>query len=262
MRREGSLVVSLVLLLSGCTAKSPEPPPQPPPSQPAPAETQVVDSLREEVVRLKTELAQARASLSASQDEHALLEGALSERGEESAALEESNASLELELASALEALLRAQASLRNVQSRAFAVSRIAEVRVQLEAVRRHDDEALTARIERAAEFLARADQTLANDNIGGAAYLADRAGELLRQARTVAEIRGKQPGEMIPIVPPRSMEVQTSANLRREPSTESPRLGGVESGTQVEAIARQGDWFQIVTDAGTKAWIHRALVR
>jgi hypothetical protein len=190
------------------------------------------------------------------------VEQALSEQAAELAALEEATASLELELASALEELLRSQASLRTVQSRAFAVSRIAEVRVQLEAARRHDDPALKTRVERAAEFLTRADQTLAEDNLGGAAYLADRAGELLRQARTVAEIRKQGSREVIPIVPPRSMEVQVAANLRLEPSSESPRVAGLGSGTHVEAVARHGDWYQIVTDDGTKAWIHRALVR
>ena len=128
--------------------------------------------------------------------------------------------------------------------------------------MRRSNDPALRTRIERADEFLTRADQALAEDNVGGAAYLADRAGELLRQARTVAEIRKKGPREIIPIVPPRTMEVQAASNLRSEPSSESTRIGGVETSTKVEAIARQGDWYQIVTAAGTKAWIHRTLVR
>lgn len=268
MGRQGNLAFGLVVFLCACGGKNLETPDQtPPPAAPETPPERVPDaevqaSLELEITRLRRDLAETRTSLGANHEQRMQLERALSERAEELAVLEESNASLELELASALDALLRAQASLRNVQSRAFAVSRIAEVRVQLEAARRHHDEALNARIDRSAEFLERADQTLSENNIGGAAYLADRAGELLRQAQTVAEIRGKDPREIIPIVPARSMEVQAAANLRRDPSSESPRLDGIESGTQVEAIARQGDWFQIVTAAGTTAWIHRALVR
>lgn len=261
MCREGSLAVGLALFLSACGGKNPETPAQPAPaSEPAPSPTDPVRN--DEAERLEKQLTQVRASLASSDEERRRLEQSLSERAEELMVLEETTASLELELASALEELLRAQASLRNVQSRAFAVSRIAEVRVELDALRPSNEPALRTRIERADGFLTRADQALVEDNIGGAAYLADRAGELLRQVRTVAEIRSKGPREIIPIVPPRAMEVQAASNLRSDPSSKSTRLGGVETGTKVEAIARQGDWYQIVTAAGTKAWIHRTLVR
>jgi hypothetical protein len=261
MCRKGSLAVGLALFLFACGGKNPETPPQPAPAlEPAPKPADPVRN--DELERLKKQLVEMHTSLASSKEERQGLKKSLSERAEELIELDEANASLELELASALEELLRSQSSLRNVQSRAFAVSRIAEVRVELKAVRRNNDPVLRSRIERADEFLARADQTLAEDNVGGAAYLADRAGELLRQARIVAEIRKKESREILPIVPPRAMEVQTGANLRSEPSSESRRVGGVKKGTKVEAVARQEDWYQIVTAAGAKAWIHRSLVR
>ena len=261
MCRKGSLAVGLALFLFACGGKNPETPPQPAPAlEPAPKPADPVRN--DELERLKKQLVEMHTSLASSKEERQGLKKSLSERAEELIELDEANASLELELASALEELLRSQASLRNVQSRAFAVSRIAEVRVELESVRYNNDPALRARIERADEFLTRADQTLAEDNVGGAAYLADRAGELLRQARIVAEIRKKEPREILPIVPPRAMEVQTGANLRSGPSSESRRVGGVKTGTKVEVVARRGDWYQIVTAAGAKAWIHRSLVR
>ena len=257
MCRKGRLAVGLApfLFLFACWGKNPETPRQP---APKPAERVRTD----EVERLKKQLEEMHTSLASSKEERQGLKKSLSERAEELIELDEANASLELELASALEELLRSQSSLRNVQSRAVAVSRIAEVRVELETMRPNRDIALRSRFERADEFLMRADQALTDDNVGGAAYLADRAGELLRQARTVAEIRKKEPHEFIPIVPPRAMEVQAEANLRSEPSPESRRVGGVRTGTKVEAVARQEDWYQIVTAAGTKAWIHRTLVR
>ena len=96
---------------------------------------------------------------------------------------------------------------------------------------------------------------------MGGAAYLADRAGELIRQAKIVKELRRQQPSEVIPIVPPRSMEVQTAAALRSGPGTDNARIGSVRRGARLEAVARWGEWYRVKTVDG-EAWIHRRLVR
>jgi hypothetical protein len=195
-------------------------------------------------------------------EESSRLRDALAERGAEVTALEEAKATLELELKSALEELVRSQTSVRNVQSRAFAVSRIAEVRVELQSLRKRPDPALADRLQRGAAFLDHADRALAEQNVGGAAYLAERASELLRQARTIAEIRGGEPTELIPLVPPRKLEVLAAANLRRAPSSDSEKLGGVEPGTELKAVARRGEWYQVEVEGMEPVWIHRRLVR
>jgi uncharacterized protein YgiM (DUF1202 family) len=203
-----------------------------------------------------------QAALNAAETETGRLRTALNERNAEVTALEEAKASLELELHSALEELIRSQANALNVQSRAFAVSRIAEVRVELASFRASRDAALADRLDRAEEFLDRADKALEQDNVGGAAYLAERASELVRQVKTVAEIRSKEPAELIPIVPPRFIEVSAAANLRKAPSVNSGRVGSVEPGTRLRAVARQGEWYQVQTEGGEDAWVHRRLVR
>jgi hypothetical protein len=195
-------------------------------------------------------------------EETSRLRQALAERSAEIAALEEEKVALELELKSALEELVRSQTSVRNVQSRAFAVSRIAEVRVELQLLRRRKDPAIADRLDRAAGFLDHADRALETDNVGGAAYLAERASELVRQMRTIAEIRSEAPSELIPIVPPRMLQVVSTANLRKEPSSGSEKLGAVEPGTELRAIARRGDWFQVEVEAKDPVWVHRRLVR
>jgi hypothetical protein len=208
------------------------------------------------------EIARLQASLKAAEEEQARLRDALSDRNSEITGLEEAKASLELELQSALEELMRSQASVRNVQSRAFAVSRIAEVRVEVRAFRSRNDPALTDRLDRADAFLDRADRALEDDNVGGAAYLAERASELLRQVRTVAEIRANEPRELIPIVPPREIEVGAPANLRKAPRADSEKVGSVEAGALLKAVARQGEWYEVETEGGENVWIHRRLVR
>ncbi len=97
---------------------------------------------------------------------------------------------------------------------------------------------------------------------MGGAAYLAERASELVRQVRTIAEMRNGSPSELIPIVPPRPLQVVATANLRKAPSTDSEKLGSVEPGAELRAIARRGDWFQVEIEGKEPAWVHRRLVR
>ena len=264
----GSLVVAGAVLsgflFGGCGGKTaPAPPPSKPSSQAGPAEDAPESTAGEtRVATPRTESEKLRESLRAAESEISRLRVALMERSSELTALEEENATLELELRSALEELVRSQASVRNVQSRAFAVSRIAEVRVELQSWTKRPDPALADRLERASNFLDRADRLLTEDNVGGAAYLAERASELVRQVRTIAEIRGSSESELIPIVPPRTLEVLAPANLRKDASAESPRMGSVEAGTRLIAIARRGDWFQVQVEGKEPLWIHRRLVR
>ena len=182
------------------------------------------------------------------------------------ASLEERYAALEIELASAVEEVLRSKASLRSVHNRALAISRIAEVRVQSQSVPDATDPEVAARLRRANEFLMRADTALADGNFGGASYLAERAGELVRQATMVAEVRSSSLNsskELIPIVPPRSLETRVNANLREVPGTDKPLAGEqVAEGVELLAVARRGKWFQVETDTGDRAWIHGSVVR
>lgn len=181
------------------------------------------------------------------------------------ASLEERFKALEIELAQTLEEVLRSKANLRSMQSRALATSLIAEVRVSSQAVQKKDDFEVQDRLQRANHFLVRADQALEEGNFGGAAYLAERASELVRQANSVSQFRiaaPNQPPDVIPIVPPRSLEAVVKANLREEPGTTAGRVGTLEKGQRVLALARLGTWFQIETEAGVKAWVHQSVVR
>jgi len=262
LRRFGiAIAASSVLFFVGCGGKAAPPdPPEPVAAPEAVVETE--PSSPPEPAPEAAETVELRESLARSSEESSRLREALAERTAEVTALEEAKATLELELKSALEELVRSQTSVRNVQSRAFAVSRIAEVRVELQSFRKRPDPALADRLDRAAGFLDHADRALADDNLGGAAYLAERANELLRQVRTIAEIRAGEPTELIPLVPPRALEVLSAANLRKGPSADSEKLGAVGPGTELKAIARRGEWFQVEIEGKTPVWVHRRLVR
>ncbi len=247
---------AMVFLFAGCGGKTVPPPPEPADRPESTSEASAA------VPAVERETEDLRESLNAALSESSRLRETLSERSAEVTALEEAKATLELELKSALEELVRSQTSVRNLQSRAFAVSRIAEVRVELQSLKKRPDPALHDRLHRASVFLDHADRALAEDNLGGAAYLAERASELLRQVRTIAEIRESSPTELIPLVPARTLLVLAAANLRKAPSSDSEKLGAVEPGTELKAIARRGEWFQVEVEGKAPAWVHRRLVR
>lgn len=187
----------------------------------------------------------------------------LAEREIRVAELEERNAALDTELANAVEEVLRSKAAMTGVQNRALAVSRISEVRVAVQALSGSTDAEVLRRLNRATDLLHRADEALADENFGGAGFLAERASELVRQARTVAEIRNSAAApDILPIVPPRDLEVTSTANLRAGPSVDTERVGTVGAGDHLSALARSGTWFEVETAAGLRAWIHGSLVR
>ena len=252
------------LLAAGCGGKKAEAPTDnPSQGKPAgvtseePGEVQSTEELAP-TERLEAELTQAN-------QENRKLRQQLEAAQAARASLEERYAALEIELASSVEEVLRSKASLRSVQNRALAISRIAEVRVEIQSVPQAKDAEVAARLDRANEFLSRADTALAEGNFGGASYLAERAGDLVRQARTVAEVRTASPNpseELIPIVPPRSLEARVTANLRQAPGTDKPLVGQVTQGELLLAVARWGEWFQVETGSGVRAWIHGSVVR
>jgi hypothetical protein len=180
--------------------------------------------------------------------------------------LEERYKALEIELAGTVEEVLRAKASTRGFESRAFAALRIAEVRVQVETLSQTSDDAeVTDRLRRVGELLTRADQSLAEENFSGAAFLAERAGELVHQAGLISEYRMNVSNEMdkaLPIVPSRPLEARVNCNLREGPSLDARRVGGLVEGEMVYAVARLGDWYQIETKSGGICWLHRSVVR
>lgn len=50
-------------------------------------------------------------------------------------------------------------------------------------------------------------------------------------------------------------------ANLRSGPGTSYGRVGQLKQGQTVRLLGRNGDWYQVKTNAGTTGWIHSELV-
>ncbi len=262
--RAAVLLAAGAAFMAGCAANTkPTPPAQAAAGQPVTDRAQE-RALAERLTELEETLELERQALTQARQENEKLRQELRGLQGHVASIEERYAALEIELASAVEEVLRSKATIRGVQSRALATSRISEVRVQIESSTRTDDPEVAIRLRRANEFLARADQALEQGNFSGASYLAERASEMVRQARIVAEVRQKPAqgqAEIIPIVPPRTLEVLANSNLREGPGLSYARVGGLEPGDQALAVARAGEWYQVETESGLVAWIHGRLV-
>jgi SH3 domain-containing protein len=256
--RRGLSIGALVVLAgwgAGCAAKATVPvPPQPPPvvETPAPVVDTAADDLRQELDHAREESARLREQLKAAQRETALAQ--------------EQREALRSDMKRVLDDVLASKAAASGVQNRALAISRIAEVRVQMQNVPGHREPEVAARLRSADDLLAQADLSLDKGNFGGASYLADRAGDLVQQARAVAAVGARPSGidsaGIVRIVPPRTLSVTVAANLRKGPDSALERVAGAKPGAQLTAVARLGDWFQVETGAGQLAWIHRATVR
>jgi ABC-type lipopolysaccharide export system ATPase subunit len=51
------------------------------------------------------------------------------------------------------------------------------------------------------------------------------------------------------------------NANLRLGPGTDTERIGLLAEGEKITAVARLGSWFQVRTENGETAWLHRSVV-
>jgi uncharacterized protein YgiM (DUF1202 family) len=258
-------LVLVCLLWLGC-AGAPAPASLPitePPDSPASVATDP-EVENEALADLEARLAAEREAHAAERSRGQELERELDEKRAAVAVAEERAAALEIELANAIEEVLRSKASVRSVHNRALATSRIAEVRVVLHSVESADDTEVARRLERAGDLLARADLALEEDNYGGAAYLAERASDLVRQARTVSEVRSSIPGSVgaiVPLLPPRVVAPTQRTNLREGPGTTFDRIEVLSVGEPLRAVARAGEWLQIESASGLRGWVHSRLM-
>ena len=264
-----SMLALAGIAVSGCTStkrvKSQPPPPKPPSQAPAPEPVLVRDdALEQRVFELEEALESERATVAELRLQQAKLHQYLDQKEAALVTVEERYAVLETELTSAVDQVIRSEGSVRGLQSRALATSRISEVRVQIQTVPNPDDTEVSARLLRAQDFLNRADSALQEGTYGAASYLAERASELVRQARIVGEIRASrsaQSRQVIPVVPPRELVLTTNANLRAGPGLDQKRVGGISEGEQVVAVARAGEWYKVETVSGDLVWIYGRLL-
>jgi hypothetical protein len=213
-------LLALLAALVGCASAPPPPPPLPPPAAPVEAPDAEVyrraDSERSERLAREVELLRA-------------------------------------ELEQAEQTLVAVESGLRGTQSRADAVSAIAEASVQVnraaERASWRPDDLAEARAK-----LEEAERQVDAGHFGSAIFFASRAERIA--ARALAEAKTVAAARDVRYVAGRRV------NLRAGPSTEDRVLGVLLHGTPVFPERQQGDWVLVRSAPGPVGWIHATMIR
>jgi uncharacterized small protein (DUF1192 family) len=157
------------------------------------------------------------------------------------------------DLAKAEASIVAMESGLRGSQSRADAVSALAEARIALDRV------SLTVpwrqdRVEEARAKLAEARRQLDVDHIGSAVFFASRAQGITESLDLEARLVAGWPGRRL-VGSPR-------VNLRAGPSQEHPVLAVLIHETPLLLERDEADWALVRTPAGQVGWVHTSLLQ
>lgn len=164
------------------------------------------------------------------------------------------------QLDDARQEVVRAMARLRTLATRAEAASGLAEAELAVQSLRTKTER--SPELSQAEQLLKLSGDEFANENYGGALYLANQAKTAARagESRVAAERLTPRPGEVAFAVPV-PLRVVTSGNVREGPGASFPVVFTVEAGTPVWGHSYANDWVRVVADDGRAGWIARGLV-
>jgi hypothetical protein len=174
---------------------------------------------------------------------------AVTERAE---LLERENERLRADLRAAEETLLEVESGMRGTQRRAEAVSKLAEAHIQVDRAAARAPWRI-ATVAEARDKLAEAERQLADGHLGSAIFFVSRASRIAAALDAEADWVGSAPGARR--VRPRR------ANLRSEPSTESPVIDVLPEKLPVFVEASDGDWALVRTVSGQVGWLRGDLL-
>ncbi len=160
---------------------------------------------------------------------------------------------LRADIAEAEQELVAVESGLRGAQSRADAISALAEARIQVDRARRRAPWRASL-LQEAGDKLDDADRLIEAGNFGSAIFFASRAVRIARntleEARTVESESGAR------IISGRRV------NLRDGPSTQHAVLSVLLQGMPVFSEREEGDWVLLRTADGSVGWVHSSLIR
>ena len=170
---------------------------------------------------------------------------------------------LRRQLGAARREVVRAMARLQTLASRAEAASAMAEAEIGVEAVigAAGDDEAPEA--AQARQLLALSTTEFADENYGGALYMASQARGVARAGEfrlTTAELGDRQPREVLFALPV-PLETAQRSNVRAGPGLGFRVLFTAEAATPVVGYSYTEQWVRINDDQGRDGWVFHSLV-
>ena len=220
-------------------------PPATPPATPAPEIVVVVDTV-EVPAEPDPELEQRVATLQLQ-----LFEGAAQV------------ADLQRELEAARQEVVRTMARSQTLASRAEAASAMAEAEIGVQAVSEAAGDEEVAEAVQARQLLALSTTEFADENYGGAHYLASQARRVARAGEyrlTSGEQGDRQPSERLFALPV-PLETVRRSNVRTGPGLGFRVLVTLDPMTPVVGHSYTEQWVRITDDEGRDGWIFHDLV-
>ena len=171
---------------------------------------------------------------------------------------------LERQLEAARQETVRAMARLQTLASRAEAASVMAEAEIALEAMTRAAGNEEMPAAAQARRLLALSTTEFANENYGGALYLASQARQMARMGEvrlTSGDEGGRQQGEVL-FALPLMLETARRSNVRSGPGVGFDVLFTLDPAMPVVGHSHTDRWVRITDDQGRGGWIFHNLVR
>jgi hypothetical protein len=159
---------------------------------------------------------------------------------------------LRADLARAEASIVAIESGLRGSQSRADAVSALAEARIALDRVSKRVPWR-KERVEEARKKLAEAQRQLDLDHVGAAVFFASRAQGITESLAQEANLVSGWPGLRV--------VAGERVNLRAGPSAQQPVLAVLPHQTPVLPERGEGDWTLVRTPSGQVGWVHAPLL-
>ncbi len=261
-------------LLSGCAGKTP--------TQPTGAtfeeELATESTLRKKLVaehakrrklakenqRLKNKLNEKTADFQELEGKNASLQLHLLEKETQIKELNKHNVLLQKNIDKAFQEVVRANAKLRSLESKAEAASNMAEAEVALKALKaRSVGLEKTPEIIQAEHLLKTSAREFERQNYGGALYLASQAKSLVKLSQTRTISRGKiltTPGG-VPFVLPIPLRVLRKSNVREGPGHDFKVLFTLTKGAPVIGHSYKDQWVWVKSENDRGGWIFHSLV-
>lgn len=168
---------------------------------------------------------------------------------------------LNIKLEEAMLEVVRTKAKLRSVETKAEAVSALAEGEIALQTLKKsngytseNDEKPIKAQ-----ELLKASGQELKNENYSGALYLTTQAKSLIRENHERSRDREKKTmtaGEA-PFTMPLPLQAIGHAKVKEGPGLDSKALFVVQNGTSIMGYSFKGPWVFVKTEDGRSGWIY-----
>ena len=169
------------------------------------------------------------------------------------------NAEVRKKLDDAIQEVIRANAQLQSVESRAQAASTLAEAEVALSTM---EAAAPRPEVAQAEELLQMSAAEFDNENYGGSLYLTSQAKSLISVASEQASDANRPAlaGEE-PFAVPLPLRSVTGTNVREGPGTEFEVLFVVSPDVALVGQAYKEPWVRVRDERGRTGWIFHTLI-